>query len=89
MKTISLILFGSILTIGLHFVDIKDIYLISSANAAGKNKPCRVISANENEINNLFRFGYRVKGVGSAGAGTGSQGYSSPIWNTTVVMCKK
>ena len=77
MKTISLILFGSILTIGLQFIDIKNIYFISNADAAGNNKPCRVIKDLEDDINNLFRVGYRVKGVGSS---TGNYG--------VVVMCK-
>lgn len=63
MKIIGLVLLGSILTIGLQFIDIKNSYLISNANAAGNNKPCRIIEASENKINNLFRFGYRVKGV--------------------------
>lgn len=82
MKIVSLILLGSVLTIALQFIDIQKIILISNAEA-GNSKACRVIDANENEINNLFRFGYRVKGVG---ASAGSE--SSYDRYTYVIMCK-
>lgn len=80
-------LLGAVIVIGLQSISTKNISLIQSANAAGNNVPCRVISADENDINKLFQSGYRVKGVGAA-AGANSSGYPSVQWSTTVVMCK-
>ena len=82
MKTISLLLLGSILTIAFQLVDVGNMPLISNANAAGKVKTCRVIEANEDEINSLYKFGYRVKGAGGGGS-------KYNRLKTFVIMCNK
>lgn len=80
MKTISLILLGSILTIGIQFIKLENIPLISNASASGNKNPCKILSyASESDMNNLYRFGYRVKGITGGG---------SEVTVKVVVMCK-
>ena len=83
MKTIGLILFGSLLTITLQFINLPNL-LINQAEASN-NRPCvteksQYMDTFEELINKRYSEGYRVK--------AGGQHYNGAAEYYMAIMCK-
>jgi len=68
MKTFGLILFGSLLTVGVQILIQSDYSLVNKAEASAEVDPCQMVTAFkgpefQKNINYYYRKGYRVKGI--------------------------